>query len=358
MYNQYLRDDLKSIKAYDAEQEPYRLKLNANESAFPLPLEIRAELTKELLDGIEYQYYPDTNADGLRGAIASRLKVERENILIGNGSDELLQIISTAFAGEGDKVLCPSPGFGMVSYYTKLAGATPVNYDLDDRFQYSIAGIQQAIAAHRPKILHICTPNNPAGCIMPIADIVALAQGFDGVVVVDEAYYEFWGESMVPMIDKCPNVVVLRTFSKAFGIAGLRVGYLISNKSLTGEIYKIKSPYNVNTFSQRVAELLLKHIGVYEDRVYKTKRAREELFKALAGLKGVNPYPSQANFILVKVANSQAVYKGLLNKGILVRDFIGHPVLHNHLRITVSRIEDNEFILRSMAEAITNMEGW
>src|SRR5690554_830014 len=137
MDDQYLREDLRSIKPYDAGQPSYTLKLNANESPFTIPLEVRAELATELLDGIEYQYYPDTNADRLRDMIASTLSVERDNILVGNGSDELLQVISTAFAGKGDRVLCPSPGFGMVSYYASLAGATPISYSLDERFQYS-----------------------------------------------------------------------------------------------------------------------------------------------------------------------------------------------------------------------------
>lgn len=358
MINEYLREDLRHIKAYDARQQSFILKLDANESPYGLPLEIRFQLASDLLNGINYQYYPNTNADRLRDKLASRLNLERDNILIGNGSDELLQIISTAFAGYGDKVLCPSPGFGMVAYYASLAGAKPINYPLDDRFQYSLDGIKRAIQVHRPKVLHICSPNNPAGSVMEIADIINLANSYEGIIVVDEAYYEFWGQSMAALVNMFPNLVVLRTFSKAYGLAGLRVGYLISNKELVSQIYKIKPPYNVNSFSQRAAELILDHTDLYKERVAEIIEAREDLTKKLAGLKGVFPYPSKANFILAKVGDSKAIYKGLLDKGILVRHFLGHPLLNDYLRISVGLKKDNEFILRSMAEAITNMEGW
>jgi histidinol-phosphate aminotransferase len=358
MMKEFLREDLRSIKPYQPGKEIHTLKLDANESPYPVPLEIRAQLATELLNGNDYQRYPDTNADRLRDALARQLKAERDNILIGNGSDELLHIITTAFAGKWDKVLCPSPGFGMVRYYARLAGAIPIDYPLDDDFQYSLSEIETAIMDHQPKILHICTPNNPAGSVMPVPEIAAIARQFDGVVVVDEAYYEFHGESMLPMINLYPNVVILRTFSKAMGMAGLRVGYLVCSKSLADEIYKVNPPYNVNSFSQRAAELMLEHREIQEERVRKIVQARQWLYQALAGLRGVDPYPSHANFILIKVQNAAKVYQGLLEKGILVRHFEGNPVLEDHLRITIGRGEDNKYILHSLAEILTKMEDW
>ncbi len=358
MRMEYLREDLRDLKAYKVVEETCTLKLDANESPFPIPLEIRAQLASELLNGNNYQLYPDTNADALRDALARQLKLERDNILIGNGSDELLQIVTTAFAGPGDKVLCPSPGFGMVSYYARLAGAIPVDYPLNGKFQYSLHQIELGIMEHKPKILHICTPNNPTGSTMAVSDIASLARWFDGIVVVDEAYYEFHGETMASMINRYPNVVVLRTFSKAMGMAGLRVGYLICNKYLAEEIYKVKPPYNVNSFSQRAAELLLEHRDVQMGRVKEIVEAREWLYRALEGLRGIEPYPSCANFILIKVKDAAVFYKGLLEKGILVRHFENNPLLKNHLRITVGRKDDNKYILHSLAEILTNLEEW
>src|SRR5690554_6162911 len=179
MRMEYLREDLRNLKAYQVTQENCTLKLDANESPFPIPLEIRAQLASELLNDNNYQLYPDTNADALRDALAKQLKVERGNILIGNGSDELLHIVTTAFAGPGDKVLCPSPGFSMVSYYARLVGAEPVEYPLNEKFQYSLAQIELGIMEHHPKILHICSPNNPTGSTMPISEIASLARWFD-----------------------------------------------------------------------------------------------------------------------------------------------------------------------------------
>jgi histidinol-phosphate aminotransferase len=358
MKKEYLRRDLRSIKPYQAGKYAYNLKLDANESPWPLPLEIRAQLASELLNGNDYQLYPDSDADRLRQALAEKLKVKPHNVLIGNGSDELLHIVTTAFAGWGDKVLCPSPGFSMVLWYARLTGAIPVTYRLNEKLQYSAADIKLALEAHSPKILHICTPNNPTGSVLPVSDIYEIAMSFDGVVVVDEAYYEFYGESALSLVDKCPNLVVLRTFSKAMGMAGLRIGYLIGNQELTAEIYKVKPPYNVNSFSQRAAELLLAYPEIMEDRVSKTIRAREWLYNALVGLRGVEPYPSRANFILFRVKNGLAVFRGLLKKGILVRHFGDDPVLHNHLRITIGREEDNKFIIQSLAEVLADEEGW
>ena len=358
MMKEYLREDLRSIQAYEAEQDNCTLKLNANESPFPIPLEIRAQLAAELLNGNTYQLYPDSDANSLRAALAQELQVERDNILIGNGSDELIHVVTTAFAGPGDKVLYPVPGFGMVSYYARLAGAIPIDYRLNDKMQYSVSDLERSIKAHQPKILHICTPNNPAGSTMSVSDIAYLSCMLNGVVVVDEAYYEFHGKSILSMIDQYPNIVVLRTFSKAMGMAGLRVGYLVTNKALAAEVYKVKPPYNVNSFSQRAAELLLAHPEIREERVKEIIKAREWLYEALMGLRGVEPYPSQANFILVKVGDSSQVYQGLLEKGILVRHFEGNPVLQNHLRITVGRLEDNKYILQSLADILSNREGW
>ncbi|HHY82749.1 MAG TPA: histidinol-phosphate transaminase [Clostridiales bacterium] len=358
MMKGYLREDLKGIKPYQTEKHKCTLKLDANESPYPIPLEIRAQLASELLNGNDYHQYPDPNADRLRDLLAEIHQLNRDNILIGNGSDELLHIITTAFAGWGDKVLCPLPGFSMVSYYARLAGAVPVDYRLNDRFQYDVSEIEKALDTYKPKILHICSPNNPTGSTLPVSDIYYLARRFDGVVVVDEAYYEFCGKSAVSLIHLCPNLVVLRTFSKAIGIAGLRVGYMISSKSLANEIYKAKPPYNVNSFSQRAAELMLAHPEIQRERVKKIIEARDWLYQALDGLRGVDPYPSEANFILFKVKQGDLVYRGLLEKGIVVRHFEGSPILKNHLRITIGRAEDNKYIIQSLADILANLEGW
>jgi len=358
MIKEYLREDLRDIVPYQTENHICTLKLDANESPYPIPLEIRAQLASELLNENYYHHYPNLNSDRLREVLADINKLDKDNILIGNGSDELIHIVTTAFAGWGDKVLCPLPGFGMVSYYTRLAGAVPVYYRLDDSFQYSVQEIEQALQTHKPKILHICSPNNPAGSTLPVSDIYYLASNFEGVVVVDEAYYEFCGKSALSLIRLCANIVILRTFSKAMGMAGLRVGYLIGGKSITSEISKVKPPYNVNSFSQRTAELLLAHPDILRERAERIIEARDWLYQALDGLRGVEPYPSEANFILFKVRDGASVYKGLLDKGILVRHFEGDPILKNHLRITIGRPEDNKYIVQSLADILANLEGW
>lgn len=289
---EYLREELRSLKPYQPGSEAYTLKMDANESPFQIPLEIRAQLASELLNGNSYHLYPDSDANALRDKLADYLAVSRENLLIGNGSDELIQIVTNAFASRGDAVLYPAPSFSMYGFYARVAGALPVEYALDEKFRYNIAEIQRAAAEYEPAILHICSPNNPTGSILPVSDILNIVRKFDGIVVVDEAYYEYYGESVVKYIETYPNLVVLRTFSKAMGMAGLRVGYLICNKMLAREIHKVKPPYNVNSFSQRAAELVLQHADIRKKRIAEILEARDWLYQALDGLRGVKPYPT------------------------------------------------------------------
>lgn len=355
---EYLREDLRGIKPYKPSESNYSIKMDANESPYQIPLEIRAILASELLNGNDFHLYPDSNSDVLRESLANYLKVDKDNLMIGVGSDELIQIITNAFVESGDTVLCPAPSFSMYGIYTQIAGGIPEEFKLGENFQYNMDEIKNAVIKYRPKMLHLCSPNNPTGNTIPIADILSIARTFDGIVVVDEAYFEFSGESAIKYINDYPNLIILRTFSKAMGMAGLRVGYLICNKGLLDQIYKVKPPYNVNSFSQRAAALVLEHAEVRNSRVQEIINSRNWLFRALEGLRGVEPYPSKANFILMKVNNATAVYKGLLEKGILVRHYNGHPILNDHIRVTIGSMEDNRIFLHSLAEILSDMEEW
>jgi histidinol-phosphate aminotransferase len=351
----YLRPDLLDLSPYKAGNETYRIKMDANESPYDLPLRVREILADELLEGNSLNLYPDSDANKLREQIAEYLGLNMENILIGTGSDELIHIIIEAFVGKGERVLCPTPSFGMYKIFTRIAAGTPVEYALDGSFDTSADAILEAARKCSPKIIFICTPNNPTGNVLPSDDIIQILENFDGVVAVDEAYGEFADETMANQVKEFGNLVVLKTFSKAMGLAGLRIGYSAACKSLTDEIYMVKPPYNINSFSQRAAMLVLDEIDLMRERIRQIVAAREWLYNELKSLDGITVFPSRANFLLIKVPNGRLIYERLLKRGILVRHYIGHPVLENCLRITLGLDEDNKEFLQALKEAMVDI---
>jgi len=352
----YLRPDLQDISTYKAGSETYRIKMDANESPYDLPLKIRRILADELLKGNSLNLYPDSDANRLRDKIAGCLGLNMENILIGTGSDELIHIIIEAFVGKGDRVLCPTPSFGMYKIFTRIVGGIPVEYALDGSFDTSADAILEAARKCSPKLIFICTPNNPTGNVLTNAEIIRILENFDGVVAVDEAYGEFADETMANRVEEFGNLVVLKTFSKAMGLAGLRIGYSAASKSLSEEICMVKPPYNINSFSQRAAMLVLEETGLMRERIGQIVAAREWLYNELKSLDGITVFPSRANFLLIKVPDGRLIYERLLKQGILVRHFIGHPVLGNCLRVTLGLDEDNKEFLRVLKEAITDIK--
>jgi len=349
----YLRKDLWDLKPYDANQQRCKYKLDANESPWDLPEKIKMELSQEIMNGLNANRYPDSDATDLRKAIAQYCDVEPENILVSSGSDELIHILTNAFVEKGDAVLCPTPSFGMYKIFTKISGGVPVEVPLDGNYNYQIDVFLEAIKRHNPKMIFLCTPNNPTGNDMPTSDIMKILDSFSGIVVIDEAYIEFGNESMTKKILDYPNGIVLRTFSKAIGLAGLRIGYSICNKELAFQLYKVKPPYNVNTFSQKAAYICLKNIEIIRRRILYIKEQRENLIALLNQIDGVHTYPTKSNFILIQVPDGNRVYNALLSQGILVRNFSDHPMLKNCLRITVGDEEANNALYKALKEVVS-----
>lgn len=351
----YLRKDLWDLKPYDANQQECKYKLDANESPWDLPEKIRAKLSNEILKGMNFNHYPDSDATELRKAIARYCNVDPENIIVGSGSDELIHTIISAFIEKGDTVLCPNPSFGMYKIFTKIAGGSPIEVPLDKDYKYQPDLILEMANKYKPKVIFLCTPNNPTGNSIPSSDIKTILDKFSGIVVIDEAYIEFAANSLAEDILKYPNGIVLRTFSKALGMAGLRIGYSISNKDLALQIYRAKPPYNVNTFSQKVAVLVLENIDIINKRISYIKEQRRKLVASLNRIEGIYSYPTEANFVLIKVPDGDKVYNALLERGILVRNFSNHPLLENCLRITVGDEDANKAFYRALKEIISSL---
>jgi histidinol-phosphate aminotransferase len=357
MIEDLIRPEIKSFKPYNANQQPYRIKLDANESPYNMPAEARKKLAEFVLNDPGLNLYPDTDSLKLRGDLAEYWNVDEKGIIVGTGSDELIQIITNTFIGIDDKVLHPVPSFSMYRDTCLIAGGTSIKYILEpeENYQYSKDKIIEAYNLEKPKIIYICNPNNPTGNLMPVEDILEVVRCCKrAIVIVDEAYADFCDTTVVPYIKEYQNLLVLRTFSKAYGLAGIRCGYSISCPELANAVNLARPPYNISSLSQFAAELVLaEKAQIFKNIEYIVKQ-REWLIEKLAGIEGIEVYNSKANFILVKVNNSKEVYEKLCQKGIFVRAFGSAHLLEDCLRITVGTEEQNTILLDELSTICYN----
>jgi histidinol dehydrogenase len=344
------REDLQNLNPYEAPFYPDLIKLDANENSYEFPPEVRAKITAEL-ETLNLNCYPDAMAQKLRESIAGYTGTGLENIMVGNGSDELILNIILTFAA-GERFVVTTPTFVMYQIHGRVAAAEVVEVPRLDDFSIDVSSIKRVACGTGIKLVFICTPNNPTGNAVPREEIEEVLRGTNAIVVVDEAYGEFGGESCVPLLSRYPNLIVLRTFSKAFGMAGLRVGYLLSGRSVIKELLKVKQPFNLNTFSQVAARLVLENQAPFKERIEQILKERDRLFKELSSLRGVEVFPSQANFILFRTSlPAEEVYFGLLERGVLIRN-ISSPALSRCLRVTVGTPEENDVFMEKMSEIL------
>ncbi len=341
------RPELNNFKSYSPLKENAQVILSANESPFNLPESLIDEI-KEELDKFSFNRYPDALADGLRKEIAAAYGVLDKNIILGNGSDELIQYLLLAYGGSDRSIFTFGPTFSM---YDIIAGATGAQvYELErtELFDINVPRALEAAKDFKPSLIFLCNPNNPTGNILSNEEIESFLKGTNALVVVDEAYAEFSNQTVVHLIDKFPNLIVLRTFSKAFSLAGLRIGYMFASLDVVQNVLKVKLPYNCDAFSQMVAALAFSKREVLEVRVKEIIAERKRVFGELEKMSGVTPYSSAANFILIKTEKEAfSVWRKLLEAGILVRDF-GEPRLREYLRVTVGTKEENDLFLKTL----------
>jgi histidinol-phosphate aminotransferase len=324
------------------------VKLDANENPYgPLPAVFEA------LSKLPYTHiYPDPESRLLRQALADYHHMPVENILAGAGADELIDLLMRLFLDEGDVILNCPPTFGMYAFDAAIQGARVVNVPRKGDFALDVEGIEQAVNEYRPKMLFLTSPNNPDGRLIPPATLHRLL-ALPVVVVLDEAYMEFAppGTTAAKLVLERPNLIILRTFSKWAGLAGLRVGYGFFPISLMPHLWKMKQPYNVSVAAATAAVVSLQHAAELEANGRKITAERERLFSALTTIPWLQPYPSQANFILCRVLDrpAQAVRQQLAQQGILVRYF-QKPGLEDCIRISVGRPQDTDHLLQSLQQ--------
>lgn len=345
------RPDLRDLVPYAVPHYPGYVKLDANENPYDFAPEVLAQIFQRV-GGQTFTRYPDPVAEDLRRALAGYTGLEPRNILAGNGSDELILMLLLTF-GTGGRVIITPPTFSMYTIHARIAGAVPVEVPRLADFAPDVPAVISAARAANAKLVILCSPNNPTGNAVSRDEVEALLNRTAGLVLLDEAYTEFAGDGCSDLVRRYPRLVVLRTFSKAFGLAGLRVGYLLADPAVITEILKVKQPFNLNAFSQLAALTVLDHFPVFEERIQKIIADRDELFRRLKEIPGVEVFPSRANFLLFRTPlPAGTVYEGLLKHRVLIRNVAG-PGLERCLRVNVGTPGENETFVKALVDVLS-----
>ena len=343
-----VRPEIRALTAYAVAKADGLVKLDANESPFPLPGEVRAKIAAAIAD-VPFNRYPDGGAGDVAAALRARLGLpDGLDLILGNGSDELIQIIALALARPGAVVLAPEPTFVMYRMSALYAGMRYVGVPLAADFTLDSAAIQAAIERERPALVFLASPNNPTGNLFAAADVERILRAAPGLVVVDEAYGAYANESFLPRAREFANLLVLRTMSK-IGMAALRLGYAVAAPEWIAELNKVRPPYNLNALTQAAARVLLAEGPLLAHHAATVKAERTRLTAALSALPDVTVFPTQANFVLMRVPDADRSFAALRAAGILVKNVHGsHPALLQCLRITVGTRAENDALVAAL----------
>jgi len=347
-------DYLNSIKPVVRALKPYSLavneapiKLNQNENPFDLPAVIKEESVRRFMN-TAWARYPDFVPTSLMEKLSTHAAWTPDGIIVGNGSNEILNAVFAVTIAKGEKVLLSEPTFAIYRQTATVLDAEIVSVPLTTDFRHDVPALRRAIEQHQPVVTVICSPNNPTGTIITDDDLKSLLEVAQGLIVLDEAYWEFAGHTFVPLMHEHPNLIVTRTFSKALALAALRVGYLMASPALATEIRKAVLPYNINGFSNIVAETALEYYDTeLAPLVARMITERDRMFDLLSRIEGIAPRPTHANFILTRTTrlSPARLYDELFARDILVRDVSGHPMLKDYVRIGVGTPEETDALV-------------
>lgn len=342
---------LNGVTPYDPKYLPADAFLSANENPHDVSQEIRHEIMREIKKSA-FNRYPDPLANELRDMIAEANGLDRDQVLVGNGGDELLFNIALAWGGPGRTFLNFPPTFSVYDNNARLTGTTIVDiprladYSIDE--EAALARVAQGDIDY----LIITSPNNPTGELASEAFMTKLLDSTDALVMVDEAYFEFSRQTMRPYLAQHKNLVILRTFSKAFSLAGVRVGYVLGDPEVIREFIKVRQPYSVDSVSQAVARVVYKNRATFERGILNIIDERARIVDGLKKIPGVKPFPSDANYVLFRLDNAASVWEALYAQGILVRDLSGSTYLENCLRVSICSAEENDAFLAALRDVV------
>ena len=350
-----IRQDVASMHAYAIQDSRGLIKLDAMENPFRLPAELQRELG-ERLGRVAINRYPGQSTADVVAALTKHVELPAGcRLMLGNGSDELIDLLSVACDVPGATILAPLPGFVMYQTSAQLRGLKFAGVPLTADFELDEAAMLAAIEQHRPALTYIAYPNNPTANLFDeriVERIVAAVGRQQGLVVFDEAYQPFSSRSWLPRLTEFDHVLVMRTLSK-FGLAGVRLGYLCGAAALIDEIDKVRPPYNVGVLNAEATLFALQHADEYARQAAVLRSERVRLQAALARLAGVRAFPSEANMILVRVPDAARSFAGMKARGVLVKHIAGlHPLLANCLRLTVGSPEENDAMIAALEQSL------
>ncbi len=351
-----IRQDVQSMHAYAVQDASGLLKLDAMENPYRLPAELQHALG-ERLGAVELNRYPGARIGDLHAALANHAHLpEGFDLMIGNGSDELIALLALACDVPGASILAPLPGFVMYRMSAELQGLSFHGVPLTADFELDEAAMLAAIAAHKPSIVYIAYPNNPTANLWDDATIekIVEAQGQQGgLVVLDEAYQPFSSRSYIGRITRHRHVLLMRTLSK-FGLAGVRIGYMIGPAALVAEIDKVRPPYNISSLNCECALFALEHAQVFDQQAADLREQRGMLLQALRKMPDIKVWNSDANMILIRVADAAAAFEGMKARGVLIKNVSKmHPLLNHCLRLTVGTAEQNAQMLAALEASLS-----
>ncbi|UCE30985.1 MAG: histidinol-phosphate transaminase [Burkholderiales bacterium] len=352
LHDRVIRPDVLAMTPYHVPDARGLLKLDAMENPYTLPLALREELARRL-SALELNRYPGPAHAELRQAVARAFGIPAEaEVLLGNGSDELIAIMTLATAREDATVLAPTPSFVMYQISALLAGSRFVGVPLRADFSLDLPATLAAIEAHDPALVYLAYPNNPTGNCFEDDAIERIIAASRGLVVIDEAYQPFAQQTWMGRLAEFPNLVVMRTVSK-LGLAGIRIGYMAAEPSLIEQFDKVRPPYNISVLNEAAALFAIEHLELFNGQAEHIRAGRAALVQALESMPGVQPFPSRANFVLIRVADAPRSMQALRARGVLVKDVSRmHRLLSGCLRVTVGTPEENRIFLEALAASV------
>lgn len=350
-----IKEAVRNLKGYDLKPMGSEIRLNLNESPLDIPLALKNDILSRM-GAISWNRYPEMQPAGLLRQLSVYTGHPEEGILASNGSDDLIQLLLLASCGRNNRMLTVAPTFGVYKLAAAAQGVETLEIPLNADFSFDTRSILAALQQDNGiKIVFLTSPNNPTGNILPLEELEAIASATGGLVALDEAYYEFYGLSAVNLIIRHPNLVILRTLSKALRSAGLRIGYLLGDGDIVGQLRKIRLPFSLGALAQCAGESIVAAL-LQQPQLFSIDTIiseRERVFSILQALPGIIPFPSRGNFILFRSAPGEAaaICAQLLRDGVAVRDF-SDPVLQDHIRVTIGLPTENDLFLTSLQNVL------
>lgn len=348
-----VRENIKNLNAYKVDAPQYEIIVNANENPYDFPIFLKQQFCDEICN-TDLNRYPEACFPELLKELRGYTGVPEEGIICGSGSDEVIAMINQAFVNSGDVIVSHSPSFAMYDIWATISDAKHIRVEDLQGHVPDIDTMIRESCENNAKLVFLCNPNNPTGHIFSRDDILKILDAVPSLVILDEAYIEFFGESSVDLITKYPRLLILRTLSKAFGLAGIRCGYALGNKEIIDILYKVKGPYNLNVLTQKIAVIALKNRESLLSNLEILKAEREKAMAFLQGLNVFKIYPSGSNFIYFESSQAEEIFNALLKSNILIKYFKDEDRETGSIRFSIGTPQENQKILAIIKEVVYN----